>query len=155
MTMSRWITTISSLALLAALPCPALGQGANPNKRFQHAGLPTLRTELQDADIVLFGRVVPGNGKQEFHVAQVLRDCPAGAGQKVLTLNQNVAVCPPNDLFIATLCAKDGKLEFTARASNALAVYVHGILRLPNDRAEQLRFFFNHLDHPDDEISCD
>ncbi|HYV37061.1 MAG TPA: hypothetical protein VE988_15245 [Gemmataceae bacterium] len=143
--------------MAAALPCPAQGQGANPNKPVLSTTVSTIRTELQKADIVLCGRFVQTNEICEFHVAQVLRDHPARVGQKVLPLNQKVSNRAPNALWIVTLSAKDGKLEFTARfgGSNALVVYFDEILRLPNDRAVQSRFFSNHLDHPDDQIAND
>jgi hypothetical protein len=133
----------------------------------------TLRQELDDAKVVLFGTIAnpkftkgpgfqAGSGITEFNVARVLKNEPARSGlDKPLEIARYLPVLDPKDppKYIVFCNVQGGALNvYHGRAvkSDAVLEYLQGIMQAKTrDLAGRMQFYFDHLASDDPVISQD
>src|SRR5262249_50879698 len=132
----------------------------------------TLREELEQAKVVLYGTIAnpqfnkkpgapPGSGTTEFHLQRAVLDDPVRGNKSTFEVAKYLPVPDPADppRFILFCSAKNGQLDpYHGRfvKSEALLPYLAGILAVRSkDRTEQLKFYFQNIDHPDPMVSED
>jgi len=132
----------------------------------------TLRTEMNQAAVVVYGKLANpmlnqnpatavGTGSTELHVQKVLKGHPALGNQAVLKIKSYIPVLDPKDppLFVVFADIEDGKLNPNRgrpAQSPALLTYLEKVKLLGQVPVTQrLLFFFEYLDHADDDIATD
>ena len=161
--MRRWLCLSSAVVLvLTALPCPAQAWFGNY--------APTLRVQFSNARAVLFGtilRATPPNpagsaeGVTDVIIAKVFKSHPLVAGRKTIALRQYIPADKPGKTRFVIFCdIVQGKLipasGFPVKAGSNLPVYIAGLLKVKEEKAaKRLRFYFNHLHHPEAAIAED
>lgn len=125
----------------------------------------TFTGEVNDAAMVLYGRLTNANEKKEtteIEIEDVLKDNAVRANQKHLTLHRYVdlSLTTDKDRFLVFCDLYKGKIEpyrgMALKVGSKLPEYVRGALQ-KKDRpiGERLRFFFDYLDNSDTEVSTD
>ena len=165
--MLKWISLCIAFTILAwaALPCSIACSLCDSSLRSRN----TLREELADAKVVLYGTIAnpqfnkkpgapPGSGTTEFHVSRAILDDPARAGRKTIEIAKYLPV-PDPPRYLLFCAVKNGQLDpFHGRVvkSDALLSYLAGILSVRGkDRTQQLQFYFQNLDNADTAVSDD
>jgi hypothetical protein len=165
---------ISIAALLVILAATSLPRSSNACSLCDSSlrARNTLREELEQAKLVLYGTVAnpqfnrkpgapPGSGTTEFHLIRAVMDDAARAGRTTVEVAKYLPVPDPADppRFILFCAVKNGQLDpYHGRfvKSEAVLSYLTGILAVrTKSRSDQLRFFFQHLDHADPTVSED
>jgi hypothetical protein len=133
----------------------------------------TLRNEQKQANIVVFGKLAnarfnqgpnakPGAGTTDLHILKVLKDHPALGKQQVVEINSFIPIPDKSNppLWVLFLRVENGKATpyFGRPAeSPALLTYLNGIDQLGGEppALPRLKFFYEYLDHPDNDIATD
>lgn len=125
----------------------------------------TFTGEVNDAVLVLYGRLINADEKKEtteIEVEDVLKDNAVRNNQKKLTLHRYVdlSLTTDKDRFLVFCDLYKGKLEpyrgMALKVGTKLPEYVRGaVAKKDKPVAERLRFFFDYLDNADTEVSTD
>lgn len=159
----RRLATPGSLALLVLLATgPWFAVEGCP---FCSSAGQTLSGEVEQAKMVLFGQLVDPNEKAEttdLLVEAIVKDHPARAGRLRLTLSRyyHPALLPAGDRFLVFCDLHRGKIDpyrsTQVKKESKLAAYLGAARSVKNvSHPKRLRFFFDYLDHPEQEISAD
>ena len=125
----------------------------------------TLTQEVQQAKLVLYGRLVDANEQQDttdLIVEAVLRDDPVRAGRDRLVLPRfhYLDTQQPQQRFLLFCDVQKDKIDWYRTiplpANSQVPAYLRGALRVAaSPRVERLRYFFDHLDHSESDIAND
>lgn len=125
----------------------------------------TFTGEVNDAAMVLYGRLTSANEKKEtteIEIEDVLKDNAVRANQKRMTLHRYVdlSLTTDKDRFLVFCDLYKGKIEpyrgMALKAGSKLPEYVRGAVQKKDKPiGERLKFFFDYLDNPDTEVSTD
>jgi hypothetical protein len=149
---------VLALATPPARPCPFCNQSGQ-----------TLTNDLNQATMVLYGKLEKANGKDDGHnilvVEAVIKDNDFRKGQTRIDLGQNFDPNPNSQYRYVVFCdIFKGKLEpfrgFAVKVDkdgkNDIAKYLQGALKVKDAKpGERLRFFFDYLDNEELEVSND
>ncbi len=126
---------------------------------------PTLRQHWAAADCVVYGRLdrprfdrTAATGQTDLHILQVLKDHPALRGRKVLTLPVYLPVIgdtPREYLLFGRVQGEQLEPLAGLPASAAVVDYLRATVRLPEEPAVRLAFYFRHLEHVEPRIAED
>ncbi|MFO0930064.1 MAG: hypothetical protein U0736_24075 [Gemmataceae bacterium] len=125
----------------------------------------TFTGEVNDAAMVLYGRLTSANEKKEtteIEIEDVLKDNAVRANQKRMTLHRYVdlSLTTDKDRFLVFCDLYKGKIEpyrgMALKAGSKLPEYVRGAVQKKDKPiGERLKFFFDYLDNSDTEVSTD
>jgi hypothetical protein len=114
---------------------------------------------------VLFGtllnpRINPdGSGATDLRIETVLKNDPALANRKSLTIARFMPVDPKSPPKFLVFCdVINGQIDAyrgTPAKSTAVVEYLRGVTSLPSDRTKQLQYYFGFLDNDDADIATD
>ncbi|MBI1917505.1 MAG: hypothetical protein HYS12_22635 [Planctomycetes bacterium] len=158
--------------LLAALPCPFVPRLAAQwrcSLGFWRYPPQTFREQVKDATAVLYGtltRATPdnpvtgtGDGITDLVIDKGLVIPPSLKGRTTITLDNYV---PTDGKTKYVLCCEvfKGKIHayrgIPVYKNSDLPTYIAGILKVRNEKpAKRLRFYFDYLNHAEDEIAND
>jgi hypothetical protein len=125
----------------------------------------TLTGEVNTASMVLFGKLVNANEKNEtvdIEIETVIKDNPIRGKAKKLTLSRfvDLSLTGDKDRFLVFCDLFKGKIDpyrgMALKSTSKLPVYLRGAIQIKDKPIQQrLRFFFDYLDSDDVEISND
>jgi hypothetical protein len=155
--LSKVGTAVLALLLCAppALPCSLCGSSVRSQ---------TLSQDAAYAKLVLFGtlanaKVTADGGVTDLQIEKVIKSDPFLGDKKVVKLPRYVTVDPKTPKFIIFCDIFNGKIDpyrGVQAASAAIAEYVEKARAIDaKDRTKALLFFFDYLDHSDNEIAND
>jgi hypothetical protein len=125
----------------------------------------TLTTEVADASMVLYGKLVKANEKAEttdIEIEAVIKDNAIRGKKTRLTLSRfiDLTLTADKDRFVVFCDLFRGKIDpfrgLALKTGTKVPEYLRGALLLNGKpQPQRLRFFFDYLDNPDLEISND
>src|SRR5438128_2455480 len=156
--------TSIALAWMLALGCPALW--ACSLCTAGSSNVSSWREDIGAARFVLYGtlnnaRILAdgASGATDLQIETILKNDPALANQKTVTIGRYVPVDPKAPAKFLVFCdIYNGKVDaFRGNPVKSAAVveYVRGLAALPADRTKQLLYYFRFLDHSDADIAND
>src|SRR5262249_9844381 len=150
--------SLTAALLLAALPCPTFAW-------FGNSLPPTISMQINSAQVIAYGtlrRATPANprhsGEQvtDLIVDGFIKLHPLAVGKKTIILNSFI---PGEGRQYLCFCGiNEGKLilhqAVILKKGSDLPKYVEKLHRLQNDAVgKRMRFYFDHLRHPEQEIA--
>ncbi len=156
------LLVVGAALLAIALPSPA------PACPFCNSSGQTLTGDLNQATMVLYGKLQKANGKDdstELVVESVIKDNEWRNGRTVIDLGRNFDPNPNDKYRYVVFCdVFKGKLDpfrgFAVKVDkdgkNDIAKYLIGALKVKDAKpGERLRFFFDYLDNDEAEVATD
>ncbi len=158
--MFRRVLAVTVLAGLLGAPCPLLAIGwacVGPARPF--------RELVADSGLVIYGvvdkvGVGPNGDSMECLISGVLKAHPTLRGKKMLTIPGLVEIKdrnrPPQLLIFCDVNMGKVVATWSVPAGSAVVDYLKGLLAInPRNPVARLRYCFDFLDHPEEEIAGD